>query len=87
VNGPQDIFVREVDGSGDAKEVLKFDNNLLWALSLAVSPEGKFLAYVVLDPKTSTGIYIKALKGDQKPQPFLHTPARETAHSFSPDGR
>src|SRR5215472_279327 len=53
VNGPKDIFVRAADGSGDAKEVLKFDKNLLGALFLAVSPDGKFLAYVILDPTTS----------------------------------
>jgi Tol biopolymer transport system component len=86
-NGPQDIYVRAADGSGEQREVLKFDKNLLGALYLAVSPDGKFLAYVVLDPATSTDIYTMALNGDRNPQPFLHSPAREFAPAFSPDGK
>jgi eukaryotic-like serine/threonine-protein kinase len=35
----------------------------------------------------STDIYTIALSGDRKPQPFLHSAARESAPAFSPDGK
>jgi Tol biopolymer transport system component len=90
-NGPKDICVRPADGSGEEQEVAKFNKGELGALFLAVSPDGKFLVYVILDPTTkavtNTDIYILALNGDRKPKPFLHSPARESAPTFSPDGK
>ena len=87
-NGPQDIYVRAADGSGEEKEVLKFDKNLAGAFFLAVSPDGNFLAYVHIDPTTNSDIYTVALtSGDGKPQPFLHSVAAESAPAFSPDGK
>ena len=86
-NGLQGIYARAADGSGEQREVLKFENNLLGGLFLAASPDGKFLAYVNLDPETGMDIYTLALNGDRKPQPFLRSTAREFAPAFSPDGR
>jgi Tol biopolymer transport system component len=87
-NGPQDIYVRAADGSGEPTEVVKFEKNVLGALFLAVSPDGKYLACTaVVDPPRGNDIYTVALSGDRKPQPFLNTFARETAPAFSPDGK
>jgi Tol biopolymer transport system component len=87
-NGPQDIYVRAADGSGEPREVVKFDKKVLGALMLAVSPDGKFLAYSgVVDPPRGIDIYTVALGGERKPQPFLNTLANETAPAFSPDGK
>jgi len=86
-NGPYDIHVRAADGSGEQKEVLKFNKNEFGALFLTVSPDGKFLAYQAVDPTTGSDIYTLALNGEGKAQPFLHSGANETAPTFSPDGR
>jgi Tol biopolymer transport system component len=87
-NGPQDIYVRAADGSGEPREVVKFEKNVLGALFLAVSPDGKYLAYTaIVDPTRGNDIYTVTLSGDRKPQPFLNTFARETAPAFSPDGK
>jgi Tol biopolymer transport system component len=87
-NGPQDIYVRAADGSGEPREVVKFEKNMLGALFLAVSPGGKFLAYAaIVDPPRGADIYTVALNGDSKPQPFINTLANETAPAFSPDGK
>jgi Tol biopolymer transport system component len=86
--GPQNIYVRAADGSGEPKEVVDFDKNALGALFLAASPDGNTLAYAaIVDPSTGLNIYTVALKGDRKPQAFLHSPANETAPTFSPDGK
>jgi hypothetical protein len=86
-NGPQDIYVRPADGSGEEKPVLKFNKDQFGALFLTVSPDGKFLAYEFIDRATGGDIYALALGGDGKPQPFLHSVANETAPAFSPDAR
>jgi Tol biopolymer transport system component len=87
-NGPQDIYVRAADGSGEPREVVKFDKKVLGALMLAVSPDGKFLAYsTIVDTPKGTDIYTVALGGEGKPQPFVNTLANETAPAFSPDGK
>jgi Tol biopolymer transport system component len=86
-NGPRDIYVRAADGSGEEKEVLKFSKNQYGALFLSVSPDGKFLAYEIIDRATGGDIYTLALGGDGKPEPFLHSVANESAPTFSPDGK
>jgi len=87
-NGPQDIYVRAADGSGEPREVVKFEKNVLGALFLAVSPDGKFLAYAaIVDAPRGADIYTVPLNGDRKPQPFINTLANETAPAFSPDGK
>ena len=86
-NGPQDIYVRAADGSGEEKEVLKFNKDQFGALFLTVSPDGKFLAYESIDRATGGDIYTWAIGGNGKPQPFLHSVANETGPAFSPDGK
>jgi Tol biopolymer transport system component len=87
-NGPQDIYVRPADGSGEPRVVVKFEKNVLGASFLAVSPDGKSLAYTAdVDLRRAQDIYTVALNGDRNPQPFLNTFAKETAPAFSPDGR
>jgi Tol biopolymer transport system component len=86
-NGPMDIYMRAADGSGDEREVVKFDRNQFGAIALAVSPDGKYLAYAFLDRVTGADIYTLALDGESKPQAFLRTQANENAPAFSPDGK
>ena len=87
-DGPQDIYVRAADGSGEPEAVVKFEKNMLGALFLALSPDGKYLAYTaVVDSARGNDIYTVALRGDRNPQPFLNTFARESAPEFSPDGK
>jgi eukaryotic-like serine/threonine-protein kinase len=50
------------------------------------SRDGRFLLYVVREPKTQYDIWLLPLQGDKKPVPFLVTEFKEGAVSFSPDG-
>jgi eukaryotic-like serine/threonine-protein kinase len=86
VSGPRNIHVRAADGSGEEREIVKFSKDQSGASYLAVSPDGKFLAYV-LESATNRDIYTLALDGVREPQPFLHSPAIESAPAFSPDGK
>jgi eukaryotic-like serine/threonine-protein kinase len=86
-NGPQDIHVMAADGAGEEREVVKFNKGQWGAVFLAVSPDLKYLAYVMFDAASDMTIYTVALSGDHKPQPFFHSHARESAPRFSPDGK
>src|SRR5262249_7062909 len=57
VNGPYDIFVKAADSSGDKQQVVKFDKNQFGAAFVAASPDGKYLAYVVIGPTGKLDIY------------------------------
>jgi len=51
------------------------------------SPDGKFILYGVLSPKTNLDLRLLPLFGDQKPTPFIQTEFAEFQGRFSPDGR
>ena len=51
------------------------------------SADGRFIVYIVNDPKTKVDLWVLPLFGDQKPFPFLQTEANERGARFSPDGR
>jgi Tol biopolymer transport system component len=86
-NGPFDIFVKVADSSGVEQPLVSFEKGQFGAVFLATSPDGKYLAFATLDPTTKLDIYTVELAGAQKPQPFLRSPANESAPAFSPDGK
>ena len=51
------------------------------------SPDGRFLLYRSIDPKTSLDLWVVPIAGDRTPSVFLQTPFREGYAAFSPDGR
>jgi len=86
--GPYDIFMKAVDGSGDEREVLKFDKGLLGAVFLTPSPDGKYLAFETVDPITKKGdIMVLPLDGAHTLRPFLHSSVDYSTPAFSPDGK
>jgi dipeptidyl aminopeptidase/acylaminoacyl peptidase len=51
------------------------------------SPDGRFLLYLVLDPKTGADVWVLPMDGDRKPFAFLNSSFNERGGGFSPDGR
>jgi serine/threonine protein kinase/Tol biopolymer transport system component len=51
------------------------------------SPDGRFLLYRSIDPKTNLDLWVLPMTGDRTPSVFLRTPFREGYAAFSPDGR
>jgi Tol biopolymer transport system component len=51
------------------------------------SPDGRFLLYRSIDPKTNLDLWVVPVAGDRTPSVFLKTPFREGYAAFSPDGR
>ena len=85
--GNQDIFLRQADGSGEAKVLAATPHNKQlsdW------SRDGKYVLYHRDNPETGADLWYLERNEDGsgwEPHPFLQTPSRETVPRFSPDGR
>jgi serine/threonine-protein kinase len=77
-NGILNLFSRAADGSGSEERLTTNNTN---QTPTAASPDGQALAISSGGPN----IWILPLAGDKKPRPFLQTPFRELAGTFSPD--
>jgi serine/threonine protein kinase len=82
--GPVDLYRKAADGSGSER--------LLYAdgapkVPISLSPDGRFLLFYRIDPKTLRDIWVLPLDNPSKPYPWLATPSNERFAKFSPDGR
>ena len=85
--GNSDIFLRQADGSGEAK-VLLATPHPDWVSDW--SRDGKYLLYHREDPETRGDLWYLERNEDGsgwEPHPFLQTPFGERVPRFSPDGR
>jgi len=80
----QGLFWRPADGSGPEEQIAA-STNLLYPGS--VSPDGKTLTYVEMDPREQGDLWTLSLEGDRKPRPLLESPYDEQDGAVSPDGR
>jgi Tol biopolymer transport system component len=78
------VVSRAADGTGQA-EVLFEAAGLVHGASF--SPDGKQIAYAMLDPNQGGDIWLASPQGDRTPRLFLQTPFHEWLPTFSPDGR
>jgi Tol biopolymer transport system component len=82
--GRQDLYEKNADGSGEERLVLQSDQD---KTPTSWSPDGHFLLFTSVDPKTREDLWILPLEGDRKPFAFLQTDAQENVGRFSPDQR
>lgn len=80
--GPVNIFWQLADGSGRPERLTTSEH---LQVPLSWSPNGQLLAFADVAPTTAADIWVLQLS-DRKAQPFLETPAYESAPQFSPDG-
>jgi Tol biopolymer transport system component len=71
-----------VAGGGEAEllSATPFDPN-------SYSPDGRFMAYTILNPQTNRDVGVMPLFGDRKPSLLLQSTANEVHGQISPDGR
>jgi eukaryotic-like serine/threonine-protein kinase len=82
--GAFDIYVKASNGAGNEELLVKSNNQKGphdW------SPDGRYILYGELDPKTNVDLWILPLFGDRTPYAFLQTPFAEGQGRFSPNGR
>ena len=82
--GPRNLFQRSAKGAGKEELLLKSDFN---AYPVDWSHDGRYIAYVINDPKTKIDVWVLPVSGNQKPFPFANTEASERGARFSPDGK
>jgi Tol biopolymer transport system component len=83
-NGHADFYMRAVDGSGP--EELVYASPDLFKAPRAFSPDGKFLVYDQIDPKTHHDIWMLPMDGSRTPRPYRQTSFDEQNPQISPDG-
>jgi len=88
--GPGGIWWVRADGAGKPQPLIQSKNQLY---PRSFTPDGKRLAYMELNPRTSYDIWTATIESDGaglragKPESFLQTPADERHPTFSLDGR
>jgi len=84
-DGIRDLYQKPTTGTGD-DSLLFADARPKWPLSF--SSDGRFLAFVTVNPRTGQDIEVLPLTGsDRRPIPFQQSEATESYPRFSPDGR
>jgi serine/threonine protein kinase/Tol biopolymer transport system component len=89
--GVANIFWQLADGSGGLERLATSEYN---QAPMSWSPDGQVMAYIEVNPTTGRDIWMMRM-GDpsqgagqvRKAQPFIRTPATESAPRFSPNGR
>jgi Tol biopolymer transport system component len=82
--GALGVYRKASDGSGDEELLWKGDG---LAGPSHWSPDGRFVAFTVFNPKTAADMWWVTADGDHKSAPFLHSEFAELAARFSPDGK
>src|SRR5687767_2163521 len=82
-NGQNSIYVKVSNGSA-VEQPLVSSAELKWNPSF--SPDGKFIIYAQLNPKTNTDLYLVSTS-DKKVEPFWQTNFIEAQPRVSPNGR
>lgn len=83
-NGQTSIYVKSSNGSA-VEEALVSSPEL--KLNPTFSPDGKFIIYAQLNPKTNTDLYLASTGSDKKIETFLQTNFVEAQPCVSPNGR
>jgi Tol biopolymer transport system component/predicted Ser/Thr protein kinase len=82
--GIGNLYTKPASGAGS--EELLFES-VHWKEPMDVSPDGRWLAFQLADPRTKVDIWLLSLSGDRKATPLIATPFEESEARFSPDGR
>ena len=83
---PFDLY-RIPSGAPDAGKPLWDQPSVLDTSDVAVSPNGRWLAYVVTGEQTGFDLYVRPVDGSEPARAFRASHAEEKFASFSPDGR
>ncbi len=87
-SGAFDLYQTLVNGAvGDAQPLLSAGQVKIPGAPTSWSPDGRFLLYTSVDPKTRVELWVLPMVGAHTPSVFLKTPFDESDGVFSPDGR
>ncbi len=81
---PPNLYLKRLGTAGEEEQLLR---NRFQSFPQSWAPDGRFIAYITIDPKTNADIWVLPVSGDRKPTPFLQTQFGESHPRISPDGR
>ena len=84
------LFSKPIDGTGDEEQLMPGVRQTSGARLVSQgtwSPDGKFVAFVQVNPPTGPDIWLLPLEGERKPRVLVQTPFVEHQPRFSPDSR
>ncbi len=83
-NGVFDLYEKPATGSGNEQLLLATPQA---KTAMDWSPDGRFILYRSLDPKTGYDLWALPMDGDRKAFPVVQTNFEESDGQFSPDGK
>jgi serine/threonine protein kinase len=85
-NGISDLYQKAASLAGEETLLLKSDYT---KLPTEWSPDGRFIIYTEIDPKTKADVWALPVtrNGEAKPVPAVRAEANEASGALSPDGR
>jgi len=83
-DGPGNLYQKPSSGAANEEQILK-TNERKWTTDW--SPDGRFILYTSIYPKTGFDLWVLPMEGDRKPVPYLQTTFNEDYAKFSPNGR
>jgi hypothetical protein len=87
VDSPPFELFRIPAGATDAGQPIWDERPDVDTTSIAVAPDGKWLAFAQTFADTGEDVYVRPIDGSEAPRPFRASRAEESFPSFSPDGR
>ena len=82
----RDFFIRSLGAGGTEAETPLLKASATQAPN-DWSPDGRFLLYISINPKTSSDLWVLPMSGERKPTVFVNSRFTERNGQFSPDGR
>ena len=83
--GPPNLYLKRMGTAGEGEHV--FGSAVQTLFPQSWSRDGRFIAYVSMDPQTDSDIWVLPLSGDRKPTALVRTQFSEAYARISPDGR
>ena len=81
---PPNLYLKRIGTAGEEERLFR---TTFQSFPQSWSADGRFFAYVTVDPKTDSDIWVLPMGSDRKPKPFLQTQFAEQHARISPDGR
>jgi serine/threonine protein kinase/Tol biopolymer transport system component len=84
-DGPENIYMRPVNGSGP--EARLYQSSALFKQPQSWSPDGRYVLYQEENPKTNFDLWVLPTSGDPQRIVAVQSPANDVLGRISPDGR
>jgi eukaryotic-like serine/threonine-protein kinase len=81
---PPTLFLKRLTASGAEEQLFR---SPFQSFPQSWSPDGRYLVYMTIEPKTRSDIWVLPMTGEKKSAPLLQSPFAEFTPRISPDGR